>query len=142
MAIHIFFVWEHGEQALIDFIIKLNTLHLTIKFTSEWSKNNVHLNVSVTKKEDGTLLMDLYTKPTDTHQYLHSTSCHPFYCKKSIPYSQTLRLSRICSDRGKFDERCKELSNWGCGRGYSRIMARDNISASNRFSRDELKDNR
>ena len=114
----IFLVLEHGAQALIDFIEKLNTFHPTIKFTSEWSKNNVNfLDVSDTKKEDGTLLTDLHTKPTDTHQYLHSTSCHPFYCKKSIPYRQTLRLSCICSDRGKFEEQCKELENWLYERG-------------------------
>ena len=103
----------------------------------EWSNKNVNfLDVSVTKKEDGTHLTDLYTKPTDTHQYLHSTSCHPFYCKKSIPYSQTLRLSRICSDRGKLDERCKELEMWLC----ERAMVRDQISAAKIFSRDELLD--
>ena len=36
--------------------------------------------------------------PTDTHQFLHIDSCHPVQCKTAIPYSQTLRLKRICSD--------------------------------------------
>ena len=109
----IFLVWEYGEEALTNFNEELNAFHPTVKFTSEWSNKNVNfLDVSVTKKEDGTLLTDLHTKPTDTHQYLHSTLCHPFYCTKSIPYSQTLRLSRICSDRGKLDECVK---SWKCG---------------------------
>ena len=135
----IFLVWEYGEEVLKVFIEKLDTVHPTVKFTSEWSKNNVNfLDTSVTKKVDGPLLTDIYTKPTDTHQYLHSTSCHPFSCEKSIPYSQTLRLSRICSERGKFDERRKELENWFCERSYSRIMVRDQFSAAKRFSRDAL----
>ena len=41
---------------------------------------------------------DLHIKPTDTHQFLDATSCHPYHCKKSIPYSQALRYKRICSD--------------------------------------------
>ena len=39
----------------------------------------------------------LYIKPTDRHrdQYLHYLSSHPYHTKKSIIYSQFLRLSRI-----------------------------------------------
>ena len=29
---------------------------------------------------------DLFVKPTDKHQYLHSASCHPRHCKTSIAY--------------------------------------------------------
>ena len=135
----IFLVWEHGESALRDFIAELNAFHPSVKFTSEWSYNCInYLDVSVSKKEDGTLLTDLYTKPTDTHQYLHWTSCHPFYCKKLIPHSQALRLGRICSERGKFDERCKDLENWLCERGYNRAMVKDQILSARRFSRKEL----
>ena len=54
------------------------------------------LDVEVIKKGNQ-LVADLYIKPTDTHQYLHASSCHVFYSKKSIPYSQGLRLNRICS---------------------------------------------
>ena len=53
--------------------------------------------------------MDLYVKPTDTHQYLHSSSCNPFHCKKEIHYRQTLRLNRICLDSISFDWRYNDL---------------------------------
>ena len=55
---------------------------------------------------EGVIETDLYVKPTDSHQYLQSSSCHPFHCKKGIPYSQTLRLNRICSETNSFDKRC------------------------------------
>ena len=45
----IFFIWEHGEKSLKEFINEIN-------------------------------------------QFLDPTSCHPYYRKKGISYSQTLRL--------------------------------------------------
>ena len=55
------------------------------------------------------LVTDLYVKPTDTHQYLHVSSCHVSHCKKSMPFSQALRLNRICSENAIFDKRCNDL---------------------------------
>ena len=40
---------------------------------------------------------DLHTKPTEKHQYLLKTSCHPNHTKKAIPFSLFLRIRRICS---------------------------------------------
>ena len=34
----IFFIWEHGEDSLKQFIETLNAYHPTIKLTAEWSK--------------------------------------------------------------------------------------------------------
>ena len=37
---------------------------------------------------------DLHIKLTDTHQYLNASSCHLFHSKKSLPYSQALKLKK------------------------------------------------
>ena len=79
--------------------------HPTIKFTAEYSKEEVNfldLNIKVI---DGELKTDLFVKTTDTHQFLDPTSSHPYDCKKGISYSQALRLGRICSDNTNFDKR-------------------------------------
>ena len=65
--------------------------------------------VSIT---EGITETDLYVKPTDSHQYLLMPSCHPFYCKKGIPYSQAIRLSRICSNNEFFDKRFSDLKKY------------------------------
>ena len=76
----------------------LNQAHPSIKFTADWSREKINfLDVQVIKEGDR-LITDLFTKPTDTHQLLHRTSCHPGHTKKGVPYSQALRIRRICSE--------------------------------------------
>ena len=59
---------------------------------------------------DGTILhTDLYTKPTDTHQYFLPSSCHPGHCTNSIPYSQALRLEEYAPE---MTTSRRELENW------------------------------
>ena len=41
--------------------------------------------------------MELYTKPTDTHNYLHFKSSHPGHTKRGGPYGQFLRIRRNCT---------------------------------------------
>ena len=81
----IFLIWEHGEESLKLFLRKVNSIRPTIKFTADLSYSSVtFLDVKVIMK-DGKIITDLYV---DTHQYLDSSSCHPYHCKKSITYSQ------------------------------------------------------
>ena len=69
---------------------------------------------------------DLHTKPTDKHQYLLKTSCHPSHTKQTIPFSLFLRIRRICSNDAFFDNRSEELIKHLIKRGYSRkILQRD-----------------
>ena len=63
-------------------------------------------------------LKHLYVKPTDTHQYLYSSSCHPYHCKMGILFCETLRLNTICSDSISFDRRCNDLERLLLERGH------------------------
>ena len=94
----IFVLCQHDGKEPKKFLDILNSYHPTIKFTSNCSRRKISfLHVEVIKKENQ-LVPDLYIKPTDTNLYLHASSCHVFYSKKSIPYSQALSLNRICSE--------------------------------------------
>ena len=64
------------------------------------------------------LTADLHTKSTDKHQYLHSTSAHQAHTKRSIIYSQTLRMSRICSYKTDFEKHLVDMKSWFQARGY------------------------
>ena len=74
---------------------------------------------------EGVIETDLFVKPTDSHQYLQSSSCHPFHCKKGIPYSQALRLNRICSFDNSFSY--NDLGRFLLERGYSSKLVRKEI---------------
>ena len=127
-----FMVREHGGEELKKFLGTLNCYHRTIKFTAEYSRAKINfLDVTVMKKGNQ-LVTDLYVKPTDTHQYLHASSCHVSHCKKSIPFSQVLRLNRICSENTFFDN---ELEVWLKERGYSDKLVRGQILKARKFLR-------
>ena len=135
---NIFFIWEHGEEKLKEFIDVLNKKYRTTTFTAEWSKTQINFLDVTVYLENRKIKPDLYVKLTDTHQYLHSSSCHPYHCKKGIPYSQTLRLNRICSDSTSFDRRCNDLERWLLERGYKEKEVQKQVLRGRAFCRDDL----
>ena len=64
-----------------------------IKFTAEYDEQKmIFLDTEVTMREatiDGKqglyLIPQMYSKSTDTHQYLHSSSCHSPHITKNLP---------------------------------------------------------
>ena len=85
-------IWTEGENNLKTFLDYINSIHPTIKFTHEYSDSpnqtlpfldvQVHLN-------NNQIQTDLHTKPTDKHQYLFKTSCHPTHTKFTHEYSNS-----------------------------------------------------
>ena len=133
-----FFIWEHGEGSRKEFLNEINSFHSTIKFTADWSKEKVNLlNVEVTINS-GVLSNNLFVKPTDTHQFLDPTSYHPFHCKKGLPYSQTLRLNRICLDNDSLDKRCNKRESWLLEKVYSEKEVRKQVLRAFKHSRESL----
>ena len=88
--------------------------------------------------KDGKIITDLYVKPTGTHQYLDSSSFHPYHCKKVSITAKLFRLNRIRSNNTFFDQRCNELEHWLHERGYSETVVRREISKARKILRNEL----
>ena len=71
-----FMIWLHGEKDLNDFLAGLNSFRKSIKFTWESSSEGISfLDVRVIKV-NGAFQTDVFSKPTDAHQYLNFKSCH------------------------------------------------------------------
>jgi hypothetical protein len=77
---------------------------------------------------------DLYSKPTDKHQYLSPSRCHPNHCFKSIPFSQAIRVKRICSTVEATKQRLGDLRHHFKRRGYNDKVIESGFSKASEIS--------
>ena len=128
-----FFIWTDGENELTSFLQRLNQFHSNLSFTYKSSKkeiNFLHCKVNLFKNK---FTMDLYVKSTDIRQYLDYTSSHPEHTKKSIVYSQTLKLRRICSFETDFVKHKNKMKSWFLKTGYLKRLI-DNETKNIKFN--------
>ena len=134
----IFMIWQHSKEELLEFIEHINSRVPTIKFSQEISDSEINfLDVKVIKNNN-TLKTTLYTKPTDSHDYILYSSAHPQRCKDSIPYSQFLRLRRICSDIEDFDFNVLFLSRFFAKKSYPLELLEEAALLARRKDRNSL----
>ncbi len=102
----IFCVFSSGMQSVDEFIEYMNSAHHSIKFTAEKSKEQMPFLDTLVKvdKQTNTIYTELYTKDTDTHNYLSFDSCHPKHCKTGGPYGEFLRIRRNCTKLEDYDK--------------------------------------
>ena len=82
----IFIIWTHGHESLNTFVTHLNNCLPSIKFEADTSTSHIHfLDVTVSLDAHYNLQTDLYSKPTDSHNYLNYRSAHPRHCRDGIP---------------------------------------------------------
>ena len=99
---------------------RLNASHQNVKFSFEYSNSLVLVSdVNVMVASDCKYITDLYNNPADTHQFPLASSCHPSHTKRNIAYSQTLRISRICSSQALAKSRCDDLEVFLVRRSHS-----------------------
>ena len=134
----IFFIWQHGKEGMFEFFEYVNNYHDTIKYTWEWSERELsYLDFWVMLKNNR-ISTDVYSKQTDTHQYLDSRSCHPTHVKRGIPYGQALRMRRICDSDEVFKERLKELEGNLVKRGFKKNLIDEQFFKAKAKRREDL----
>jgi hypothetical protein len=134
----IFIIWTHGRESLMEFIEYLNQCSESIKFTHEISDKSVPFLDTLVSLDEGKIKTDLYSKPTDSHSYLKYESAHPQRCKDSIPFSQFLRVRRICSDIEDFDRHIICLSAYFIKQGYPVDLLLEAAFKARALDRNEL----
>ena len=107
-----------SREDLDSFISYVNSFHPSLEFTWEISETSVtFLDISVSIVDDH-LSTSVHYKPTDSHSYLLYSSSHPKHTLNAIPFSQFLRLRRLCSDDDDFSNKCSEMRSFFLSRNY------------------------
>ena len=117
----IFVIWEHGQDALDNFLQSLNSIHPTIKFTWEIDTRQItflDVDIYVQHQESNSprLAYKTHFKKTNSFQYIHHSSYHPRATKRGIVKGEMTRITNTTSDpqqreetldfiSGKFKER-------------------------------------
>jgi hypothetical protein len=132
--------WIHSDKELDEFFEHANSIHPSIKFTNEVSKTKLYFLDTTTTVNEGNMTTDLYSKPTDKHQYLSPSSCHPKHCFKSIPFSQAIRIrvKRICSTVETTKQRLGDLRHHLKRQGYNDKVIESGFSKASEIDRNDL----
>ena len=99
----VFFVWTHDTAKLPSFIDYLNNMDETekTKFTMQIA-NEVNgldsLNLKIKCLNDK-LLVDVYSKPTNSFTYVLPSTCYPMKNINKVPQGTALRFRRICDTK-------------------------------------------
>ena len=111
------------------------SLHSALKYTWEVSETLLaFLDIKVSISGN-VLCTSVHYKPTDSHSYLLYSSSHPSHVKNSIPYSQFLRLRRLCSDDSDFSSKSEEMCQSFEKRGYPVSVVKAGHHCAQQFDR-------
>ena len=117
------------RQQLTEFIDFVSTFHPSIQFTHEISESSIpFLDIRVTISPSSIhLKTSVFYKPTDSHTYLNYSSSHPRSTKTSLPFSQFLRLRRLCSSTADFEQHAEEMSVFFTRQGYCKEVVKNSL---------------
>jgi len=132
-------LWLGTEARAEEFLKHINTLDAKLKFTMEFGGDTIcFLDLKITIV-GGQLYTTVYSKPTDSHLYLHGTSCHVTSSVNGIQKGVALRLRRICSSTDEFDEKAKLYKAYLVARGHDPIVVAKSFEDIRILTRNEAR---
>ena len=135
----IFMVFPHSPEELDLFMNHMNLLHPSMKFTFEFSRDQityldtvVHLNQSLPCK----LSVTTHIKSTNKQAYTHASSYHPPGTGKGIAIGEAIRYATTNSFKLDFDKSISQHIRQMNARGYTSdyiTTAIQNVQHEHRF---------
>ena len=102
-------IWTKSKDDLKTFHLILNHLNPNLSFTMENCEEKLPFLDILLLKNNSRILTNIYSKETDSKQYLNYNSCHPKHTKTSIPYNLASLICTIVSDQDTQQRRLSEL---------------------------------
>ena len=88
----------------------MNSQCPSVKYTMERDEDRlVYLDIEIYRTKDGFKTM-VYSKPTDSGNYLPYRSNHPRHCRVNIPFNLARRVRMLTDDNNLCEEKLSELS--------------------------------
>lgn len=106
-------------EPLQQFITQLNANNNNIKFTSQWSSEEINFLDVTIYRQDNKLGTKVFFKPTDRNSYLPTQSGHHPLWLKNSPKGQIVRVKRNCSQTDDFNSQSKVLTERFKAKGYN-----------------------
>ena len=121
-------IYPYIKTKSILYLQCIDSKHKTIKYEHNISHSRISfLDTLIYVDKNNTLQTTLYRKPTDQQSYLHAHSDHPKSLKRSIPYSQALRIKTICSTLTEYIKHGAILKQNFIERGFEENILNDEI---------------
>ena len=132
----IFMVLTKSEKRLKDFMSEPNRKHPSIKFDCKVDyKQMEFLDTLVCIDQQNKLQTTLSRKSSDRQNFLNAKLEHLYSLKKSIPYSQTLRIRRICSTFQEYHSHSRKLIEQFVNKGYEKDVVIQQIQKVRQLDR-------
>ena len=96
--------WDSQKVKEFTQYLNKSVLKDKIKFEEESSGHELVFLDTKVHLIDGYLVLEIYRKPPDSHEYLNPDSARPPMVVNGNPYAVALRVRRNCSDRFENDE--------------------------------------
>lgn len=90
-----------------------------LTFTTSYSYTEISfLDVNVSLNGNNKIATNIYKKPMSKNMYLSYYSNHPKHLLQALPYSQAIRIKRICSNEEDCNREIGDMFNRFLVRGY------------------------
>ena len=138
-----FMIIQGSIEEAKQFFTIANSYHQLLKFTYEISESSmIFLDTEIYKgkrfKDHGILDIKLYTKPTNTFQYLHRSSAHNASVFKGFIKGECIRYARNTSDPSILQTELNKFKTRLLKRGYSLYEIQPIIQKFFHINRKEL----
>ena len=132
-------LWIGSIDALNDFHDFLNSLNSNLKFTMEVGNETLcflDLKISIRNNK---LETSVYSKPTDSHLYLHAKSCHQKASINGIQKGVAIRLRKICSTDAEYQEKSAEYTSYLTARGHDQQSVKSTFNKLSTIPRNDAR---